>query len=199
MELDDLKQAWKQQAPIDNNKNTDIMELIHHKTYGPLAALKKVYIRQIIAMSVLPFVLILTNLYNVSGVFTSILFWSYTAFCIAVISFASYNYSITKKMEVMDGMVKTNLEQHIELLEKRKRMELRGLRYVALFFVLLLETVPYIQHYRMLDKWHSLNPLIRFGTYATFLIIQYFMNKRISYQKSGRHLEYLKGLVGEMR
>jgi len=41
MELDDLKQAWKQQKPITTSKNTDIMDLIQHKTYGPVSALKK--------------------------------------------------------------------------------------------------------------------------------------------------------------
>ena len=41
MELDDLKQAWKQNKSIIKPKNTDIMNLIQHKTYGPVAALKK--------------------------------------------------------------------------------------------------------------------------------------------------------------
>ncbi|MBV9987477.1 MAG: hypothetical protein JO301_07350 [Chitinophagaceae bacterium] len=198
MELDELKQTW-QQATIEKTSNKDIMELIHQKSYGPVAALKRVFRKQIVAMSLIPLILVVTNLNNVSAVFTSILFWCYVAFCIGIIVFAGYNYHIAGKMEEMHGEVKQNLEQQVNLLEKRLHWELIGLRAVLIFFVILLETVPYVQHYRMLDKWHSLSPLIRFGAYAALAITQYVVNRRLSYHKVGRHLVYLKGLISEMR
>jgi hypothetical protein len=40
MELDDLKNSWKK-TELKTNKNVDIMELIQHKSYGPVAALKR--------------------------------------------------------------------------------------------------------------------------------------------------------------
>jgi hypothetical protein len=198
MELDELKQTW-QQATIEKPSNTDIMELIHQKSYGPVAALKRVFRKQMAMMSIIPLLLILTNMNDVYAVFTSILFWSYVAFCIGIILFAAYNYRIAGKMEEMHGEVKQNLEQQVSLLEKRMHWELVGLRCVLIFFVILLETVPYVQHYRMLDKWHSLSPFIRFALYAGLATVQYFTNRKLSYQKVGRHLAYLKGLVSEMR
>jgi hypothetical protein len=198
MELDELKQTW-QQATSEKPSNTDIMELIQQKSYGPVAALKRVFRKQMVMMSLIPLVLVLTNLNDVSAVYTSIIFWSYVAFCIGVIFFAAYNYRIAGKMEEMHAEVKQNLEQQVSLLEKRMRWELIGLRCVLIFFVILLETIPYVQHYRMLDKWHSLSPFIRFALYAALAAVQYFTNRRLSYHKVGRHLAYLKGLVSEMR
>lgn len=198
MELDELKQMW-QQTPVRNNVNTDIMELIQHKTYGPIAALKHVFRKQILVMVMLPLLLLATNSQHVQGVLTSVLFWSYVAFCIGMIAFAFYNYRIVSSMERMDGMVKANLEQRINLLEKRANLEVAGIRGVLLLFIALLEIVPYFQHYSMLEKWHSLPLVVRVGFYAAFLLLQYFLNKKIKQRKVGRHLAYLKELVNEMQ
>jgi len=198
MELDDLKQTWKE-TTIKKNKNTDIMDLMKHKSYGPIAALKREFRKQIAVMALLPLFLLVTTIQDVTQVYTNVLFWSYVAFCLGMIIFALANYRIVKKMGAMDGMVKTNLEQQIDLLETRLKWKLIGLRMVGLFFIVLLETVPYFQHYRMLDKWHSLSPLIRFGAYAAFLLLQYFLSRIVSERKFGAHIKYLKSLMNEMQ
>jgi hypothetical protein len=198
MELDELKQLWDQ-TPLTHRENKDLMELIQHKSYGPVAALKKVYKKQIIMMLVLPLVLLLTNLRDINIVLTSVMFWSYVAFCIAMIVFAWYNYRLVRKMEGMDGVVKTNLEQQIDLLEKRAKLEVLVMRGVLLFFIALTEVVPYFQHYRMLAKWHALPLMVRVSAYAGLLMLQYFLNRRIKKIKVGRHLMYLKEVVKELR
>jgi hypothetical protein len=198
MELDEMKQMWQQTGP-KNIKNTDIMDIIKHKSYGPVAALKRTFRKQMFLMAIIPFLLLISNLQNVNVVFTSIIFWCYVFFCICTIVFAYYNYTIVKHMELMDGMVRTNLQQQINLLEKRAKLEIVGLRVALLFFIVLTEVVPYFQHYRMLDKWHSLPFIIRLSAYATLLLLQYVLNRRIKQRKVGRHLDYLKELVNEMR
>jgi hypothetical protein len=197
MELDELKQTWKQ-IPIKNNINTDIMELIQHKSYGPVAAMKRVFKKQITVMAIIPLVLIATNLNDVRLVFTSVMFWSYVVFCIGIIVFAYYNYCIVSKMESMDGMVRANLEQQINLLESRMKLELIGMRGVLLFFIVLAEVVPYLQHYRLLEFWHSFSPFIRIITYVVLLFLQYFINRRIKQRNLGVHLAHLKKLMNEM-
>jgi len=198
MELDDLKNTW-QQTPVTKNNNTDIMEIIQQKSYGPIAALKRTYRKQIVLMFLIPLMLVAVNSQDIHGVLTSILFWSYVAFCIGVIVFAYRNYHIVSKMDSMDALVKTKLEQQIRLLEKRANWQMMGVRGVLIFFIFLLEVLPYVQHYRMLDKWHSLPVAVRFGAYAGLLLLQYFMNKKIKQRKVGRHLTYLKELVKEMQ
>ena len=198
MELDELKQTWNI-TPTENKLNTDIMELIQHKSYGPLAALKDAFKKQIIFMAIIPVVLILTNSGNIENVLRSIIFWSYVAFCIGIIVFSYYNYRLVEKMELMDTMVKTSLEQHIRLLENQMNRELIIMRCVLLFFIVLVEVVPYIQDMRILNAWHAVNPFIRFSAYACFLALQYFMNRRVKQRKVGRHIDYLKSLVKDMQ
>jgi hypothetical protein len=198
MELEELKQTWKQ-TTIKKNKNTDIMDMMKQKSYGPIAALKREFRKQIIVMAMLPLFLLFTTIDDISQIFNNILFWSYVAFCAGMVVFGSANYRIVKKMEPMDEMVKYNLEQQIGLLETRLKWKLIALRGVLLFFVILVEVVPYFQHYRMLDKWHSLSPLVRFGSYATLFVLQYFLSRMVSERKFGGHIKYLKALMNEMQ
>ena len=197
MELDDLKETWKQ-PDKNKNINTNIMNMIQHKTYGPIAALKKEFRKQIVVMGVLPLLLICTSLNDISKPLTSILFWAYILFCAGAATFAYFNYRIAGKMSVMDERVKSNLEKQVNVLQTRIQWKITGLRIALLFFIVLTETVPYIQHYRMLDKWHSLSPVIRFGAYAALLLIQYFAGRNIIYRKFGSHLNYLKELIRDM-
>jgi len=197
MELDDLKQTWKQ-SETNKNINTNIMNLIQHKTYGPVAALKKEFRKQIIVMSLLPLFLIVTNLDDIYKPLTSILFWAYVLLCAGVVVFAYFNYRIANQMSVMDRGVKPNLEKQVNILETRMQWKVTGLRIALLFLIVLTEIVPYIQHYSMLDKWHSLSPLIRFSAYAGLLLFQYFVGRKIIYRKFGSHINYLKELVRDM-
>ena len=197
MELDDMKQSWKR-TDLKTNKNTDIMELVQHKTYGPVAALKREFRKQILLMALMPFLLITTNLDEPGRIFSSIIFWSYVLLCIGMVIFGYMNYRVAARMENRDTDLRSNLEQQVNILETRLKWKLIALRIVLAFFILLLETVPYIQHYRMLDKWHALPVLMRVGIYAGFLILQYFLSRRVNERKFGSHLSYLKELVREI-
>ncbi len=199
MELNELKHQWKQADKIQKPKNQNIMELIQHKSYGPVAALKRSFKKQMIAMTVVPIAIIATNLHHIDKTLTSALFWFYIVFCIGVIIFARLNYEVVKKMEGMDGMVKSNLEQQIFLLETRLRQNIIGIRVALLFFIVLTEVLPYFQNFRMLNTWHSLSPFIRFGAYAALFLFQYFVSRAVSYRKFGRHIAYLKELVSQMQ
>jgi hypothetical protein len=197
MELDDLKQSWKE-TPIPTPVNKNIMEMIQHKSYGPVAALKRGFRKQMIVMALMPLILLLTNASDISKPLTSVLYWSYVAVAIGVIIVAYYNYRIADKMQDMNGMVKANLEQQVAILQTRLRWKIIGLRIVFIFFIVLLEVLPYFQHYRMLDKWHSLPLLVRIAVYLGFLLLQYFISPVILQRKFGRHLNYLNTLVKEM-
>lgn len=198
MELDDLKKTWNQ-TTINKSKNADIMDLIKQKSYGPIAALKREFRKQAVAMVVLPVFLLFIMVDEMTHIYTNVLLWSYVGFCMGMAIFALLNYRIVEKMGTMNEMVRPNLEQQIDLLETRLKWKLVALRIVLLFFIVLLEVVPYFQHYRMLDKWHSLSPLIRFGSYAAFLVLQYFLSRAVSEWKFGNHIKYLKALLNEMQ
>ena len=171
--------------------------MIQHKSYGPVAALKRGYRKQMVVMAIMPFVLLLTNAADISKPLTSVLYWTYVVFAIGVIWFAYYNYRIADRMQDMNGMVKSNLEQQVLLLQTRLRWKIIGLRIALLFFIVLIEVLPYFQHYRMLDKWHSLPILTRYAVYVGFFLFQYFLSPVVLQRKFGRHLNYLQGLLKE--
>ena len=198
MELDDLKQTWKE-TNVTNNKNTDIMDLMKHKSYGPIAALKREFRKQIVFMALLPLILLLTTVDDISQIFTNVLFWTYVAFCVGMVVFGLTSYRLVENMGRMDGMVRPTLEQQIDLLERRLEGKIIALRVTLLVFIVLVEVLPFFQHYRMLDKWHSLSPFIRFGSYAGLLILQYFVSRMANERKFGGHIKYLKALLSEMQ
>ena len=199
MELDELKYRWNQADKIQKPKNQNIMDLIQHKSHGPIAALKKSFKKQMIAMTVVPLFILATNLQHIDKTLTSALFWFYILFCIGVIVFARFNYALVNKMEGMDGVVKSNLEQQIFLLETRLKQNLIGIRVALVFFIILTEILPYFQNFKMLNTWHSLSPIFRFGCYAALLLFQYFVTRMVSRRKFGQHIAYLKELVKQMQ
>ena len=198
MELDDLKQTW-QQSQSTKPSNTNIMELIQNKSNGPVAALKKAFRKHILLMIILPAYVIITNTEDLNHALRIIMLWAYVAFFLGVIVFTYYNYRMVSKMESMDNLVKTNLEQQVNLLQTRMKWKKTGLTIALLFFILLAEVVPYFQHYRMSDKWLTVAPAIRFLSYASFLIFQYFFSNWVNERRYGRHLRYLKELADEMQ
>ena len=198
MELDELKNQWKQTDKIQKLKNQNIMELIQNKSYGPVAELKRSFKKQIIAMALVPILFISTNIEHIDKTLSSALFWFYILVCISVIVYTRFNYSIVKKMEGMDGMVKSNLKQQIVILETRNKHKMNGLRIVFLLFIVLLEVLPYFQNLRMLNKWHSLSPLIRFGGYIALFSFQYFVSLTVNRRNFGKHIAHLKELVKQM-
>jgi hypothetical protein len=199
MELDDLKHQWQQANKIKQPKNQDIMELIQQKSHGPVAELKKSFRKQMIAMTVVPIAILATNLQHIDKTLSSALFWFYILFCIGVIVFARLNYTLVKKMESMDGVVKSNLEQQVFLLETRLKQNLIGIRIALLFFIVLTEVLPYFQNFHMLNTWHSLSPFIRFGAYAALFLFQYVISRTVSQRKFGQHIAHLKQLIKQMQ
>ncbi|TDH26982.1 hypothetical protein EXU57_09260 [Segetibacter sp. 3557_3] len=199
MDLDALKQQWQQADTTKQPSNRNIMEIIQHQSTGPIAKLKRSFRKQMIAMIAVPIGILATNIHHIDKTLTSALFWFYILFCIGVIFFAKMNYNLVKKMEVMDGRVKTNLEQQIFLLETRLKQNLIGIRVALLLFIVLTEILPYFQHFRMLNTWHALPAYTRFGAYAALLLFQYLVSRAVSHRKFGKHIAYLKELVSQMQ
>jgi hypothetical protein len=198
MELDDLKKQWQQANKLKQPKK-DVIELIQQKSHGPVAELKKSFRKQMIAMTVVPIAILATNLQHIDKTLSSALFWFYILFCIGVIVFARLNYTLVKKMESMDGVVKSNLEQQVFLLETRLKQNLIGIRIALLSFIVLTEVLPYFQNFDMLNTWHSLSPFIRFGAYIALFLFQYVVSRTVSKRKFGQHIAYLKELIKQMQ
>jgi len=198
MELEDLKTTWKQEE-TKKQKTPDIMELIHQKSRGPLASLKHAFRKQMIAIAVLLMAITVTNARTIETTAGYILYFTYVAFCMSVILAFYIHYRRTGKMESMDKAVKNNLEEYVVQLEQRLKWQYVGSRLVVLLFIVLVEVLPLFYHARMLDKWHSLSPEIRFSSYAFYFLLVYFISRRVKQRKFGQHLEHLKELLRTMQ
>jgi len=198
MELDDLKKTWKQ-GETKQQKTPNIMELIHQKSKGPLASLKHAFRRQMIFIAILMMVITVSNARNIETIPGYVLYYTYIAFCISLILAFYLNYRRTSKMESMDQSVKTNLEEYVVQLEKRLKWQYMGSRIVVLLFIILVEVLPLFYHARMLDKWHSVPPLIRFSFYAVYFALVYFVSRRVKQKKFGQYVDRLKELVNTMK
>ena len=199
MELDDLKQTWKQTDNIPTSQNNNIMELIHQKSNGPIALLKQAFKNQVRFIVIIALLILVTNFRSVDQPSKGIILLGYMAFCAVFAIFFYYNYRLVSKMEVMDGVLKANLEKQIDILETRLKWHINGIAVVLIFFIVLAEVLPYFQHLRMLDKWHAVSPIIRFAAYAILITYQYFRSRKSSNRKFGQHLTYLKELVKELQ
>ncbi|WP_247236533.1 hypothetical protein [Telluribacter sp. SYSU D00476] len=175
------------------------MELIHQRSKGPIARLQNAYRRQMAAVAVLMSTVMVIHAKNVESVSSHLLFWTYVGFCLLMIAALFRNYRLTRKMERMDETVKNTLEQHVTMLEQRMKWQSIVARVVIIFFILLLEVIPLYQHVRMLATWHSLPPVVRFSSYAAYLVFQYYLSRAITQKKFGKHLDHLKNLLNEMK
>ncbi|MBB1286943.1 hypothetical protein HRH25_21350 [Flavisolibacter sp. BT320] len=194
MELDDLKKAWQQDTKTPT-QTPDIMQLIHQKSRGPIASLKQSFRRQMITVSVLLTVVMVTNGRQVESVPGYVLLVTYILFCLAVILGLHLNYRLTERIERMDQNVKANLENYVNQLQIRLKWQYNGARLVVLVLILLVEILPLYYHARMLDTWHSVSPLIRFSAYAVYMLFVYFISRRVKEKKFGQHLRHLKEVL----
>lgn len=164
-----------------------------------MAALKKAYQKQMMAMTLVAVFIVVTNLQHIDKTLTSALFWFYMLFGVGVVLFARRSYQLVEQMEGMDGAVKANLEKQIALLETRQRQNLIGIRVALLFFILLVEILPYFQYFHMLYTWTHLPLLTRLWAYLALFLFQYFISYRVSRRRFGQHIDRLKDLVQKMQ
>ncbi|RYE20676.1 MAG: hypothetical protein EOP45_10660 [Sphingobacteriaceae bacterium] len=197
MELDNLKQAWKESYQPEKASNENILELIQHKSNGPIAALKRGFKRQILAI-VFAIILII-NSFQHRQIWNDMIFWCYLFFCAALCLFFYSNYRTASKMESKYGMIKKNLELQVAILEKRMKWHPIRVRAVLLFFILLVEVIANPANEPMIAKWHKIPLLLRLGMYAMVFVIQHYASRYKWQHKYGRHLSNLKQLLQQMQ
>jgi len=197
MELDDLKKSWKESTeniPPANN----IMELIHNKSNGPLAILKKRFRKRLILLPLMvAFVII--NLSRHHAIFSDALFWCFIAFCIMMCGYFLFSYRLMHHFKYMETEVKANLERQVKTLEKIYRVRLIIIRAFSVLYIVLLEVLLYYNQEPSLVKWYAQPLFIRLSGYAAVLVILFFVSKYVLNHKYGRHIKYLKELVGQMQ
>ena len=197
MELDDLKQPWLESAKNIKPLNTNVMEIIQNKSYGPAAQLKRNFRKMIIIIPMVVTMLIVT-LSKKHDIFSDVLFWFYIIFISSMMLFFYYNYRLINKMQCMDCLVKSNLEKQVKTLENGFKWRMVIIRVAFIIFIVLLEVLMYYQQEPALAKWYAQPATIRMSAYAILITAWYFITKLIFRTRYGKHIQNLKNLVQQM-
>lgn len=197
MELDDLKQPWSESAKNIKPLNTNVMEMIQNKSYGPAAQLKKAFKKRLIIIPVVVGILI-TNLSRKHDIFSDGLFWFYIIFCLLMMLYFFYNYRLVNKMQYMDNLVKANLEKQVEILERGLKWRLIITRIYFVVFIVMLEILVYYHREPSLVKWYAQPLVIRLLVYAVAIAALYLITKFTFKSRFGSYIENLKKLVQQM-
>ena len=197
MELDDLKQPWLESAKNIKPLNTNVMEIIQNKSYGPAAQLKRNFRKMIIIIPIVVTMLIV-NLSKKHDIFSDVLFWFYIIFISSMMLFFYYNYRLINKMQCMDCLVKSNLEKQVKTLENGFKWRMVIIRGAFIIFIVLLEVLMYYQQEPALAKWYAQPATIRMSAYAILITAWYFITKLIFRTRYGKHIQNLKNLVQQM-
>ncbi|MBC7851208.1 MAG: hypothetical protein H7Y31_15805 [Chitinophagaceae bacterium] len=196
MELDNLKDIWKQQSleqPLESAEQ--IRSLLHKKSQSPVSKMKRNLRRELNVVLIL---------YSASIIFYAFYeggqYWEISVMMLIVgVFFGAYYYKKNKlltEMENVSGKVKYNLETKVIELRKYIRFY-----YLAGIFlpILIYPLTGLIMFYKSPLK--ELNSFfgwffIGFGVFFGFVV--YFVNKWYVHKLYGKHLKKLEDLLIEM-
>ena len=198
MELDDFKNSWNrsgENATI-TSKNK-LMELIQHKSYGPLAILKATLARQFIFIP-FTYAVLLWQVIRRPELRTDPFFGLFISMILIASVFFTIAYFNVEKIQPAEGNVKTNLKRQIASLERI----LLGYRLTIFAGVILLSVFLEIFHDRgtalLMQEWYELAFMVRLGAYILLLVIGFFGSAKIFHQQFGQHIQNLKELIQQL-
>lgn len=195
MELDQLKENWNRESAEDMELvNKNIMELIQHKSYSPVAILKRKFSIQLLIFPMLVGIVFYKFTKN-PELITDFTFWFFILFCFAFACFFWFNYSIVNRLQNSHDNVKAAIVNDITILEKGFKKYFIVSRIIFVLFIIILEVLIYNHKLPDFENWYSYALPVRILGYILVLIFQYFLAK-FSFQKQyGQHISFLKNLL----
>lgn len=205
MDLDQLKEMWGSAGnqPVSST-NEEVLRILHKKSKGPIARMKRNLFTELIAVLVIYVLTITVYFIDYSGGMLA------SAWFLIVVGLLYILYYVRKRkllnqMECVSCEVKSNLKMQLVTLEKYVRFYL--LAGTWLFPVTLFVTgivffffSPQIASDAALKTgpvmWLVLGSLLVLSAVLTVPV--YFMNKWYVRKLYGQHIEKLKLIVNEM-
>jgi hypothetical protein len=196
MELDNLKQAWKEQDVGEKLVSDEqILSMLQKKSQRPIAKMKRNLFWELVAVIVIYSATIAYYFIGKDG-----RYWEVGALLLLIgLLFVVYYYrknKLLKQMECVACEVKSNLQQQVSVLEK----------YVRFYFVAgtLLTPIGYIAA-GLLVLYKSpgvkMGPdflTVFIGSGLVLAILVYFLNVWYVNKLYGQHVKKLKDLLGQM-
>lgn len=215
MELDSLKEIWKdQEKGMDRypDSNTEILSMLGKKSQSPVAKIRRNLLLELITIIVVYIAFIIYFALNKHG-----RYWELSIMMALVgIGFVFYYYhknKLLKSMQCVTCEVKSNLQTQLHLLEKYVRFYfiagtlLTPILYYLTGLIILYKAKPgYISGEVLGDRAQvMLNTVPKHQFFTEFLIggvvitvLIYFANKWYIKKLYGQHISHLRELLRQM-
>jgi hypothetical protein len=200
MELDDLKELWKESnnSSLLNNEE-DLRQILSHRSRSPIAIMKR-NLKLEVLFVILFYSFIIWLISN--QVDSNILYFGILLLILAGMLFciyAFYKYKLLYKMECVACEVKSNLNLQLNSLEKLVKLYFKLGNIGVVFVYLIAGAISYIEAEG--DKVHfpQVLELIIFLSIGVILaIINYYSSRWYIFNLYGKHIQKLKNIIYEM-
>jgi hypothetical protein len=203
MELEQLKDMWKEQEP---DRPRDVQPLLNKKSNSPIAKMKKHLVMELSAVILMYGIVIIYFFAAYKGRFSSV---SILYLFIGVVFCIYYfkKFKLLKEMECMACQVKTNLSKQLDTLEKYIRFYLIAgtalIPLVLIFFYWFGYTyLPkgreffFPQPSETITVLQSIGIFMLITTVAT--VLSYYLNKWYIRKLYGTYIDKLKEMLLQM-
>ncbi|HEX5667294.1 MAG TPA: hypothetical protein VFX73_00755 [Chitinophagaceae bacterium] len=204
MELEQLKDMWKEQAPEQAPR--DVQPLLGKKSNTPIAKMKRHLIAELIAVVLLYGIIILYFFLGWKGRFVSVSILYLiigTFFCI----YYYKKFKLLNEIECMACQVKSNLSKQVATLDKYIRFYVlagTAIIPIALLFFYWFEFtyIPRGKEVFFLQPSETISVARSVGQLALWIVIStfffYYINKWYVKKLYGRHVDTLKEMLSQM-
>lgn len=197
MELDDLKQSWKNEEQQYKTSDYDLSNILTKKIDSPLNTLRIKYKRQLILLPVAAIVLIVMTFVKPELQHNAMI-WVVVPLMIFQICRYYLNYRTVLKMLLTDDSgVKQRLEENLKALKKDSNRDLQLLRLILFLFIAAAElTISYdlVPAYQGLK---SVGLPVRAGVYVLLFLVQPYISKYFFNLHFGQYINRLQELVDQ--
>jgi hypothetical protein len=197
MELDNLKNTWKDSSTNASTPKNTIMELTQKKSYGPISTLQESFRRQVIIIPVL-FVILIVQSVARPELRTDPFFGLFIGMIILMTIFFASAFLILNNMNNPESPVAHQLKHQLNSLNRM----LLCYRVVAFTAVIMLAI--FLEYFSnegtalLIQEWYDVELWLRIFAYIALGVISLFIGKLRFEQEYGRHLAEVRRRVTEM-
>ena len=195
MELDDLKQDWKNAGEKLQTPTYNFNELLITRSSGPLNDLKAKYKKQMIllplAAAVLGFAMTQKSVLQHNAFIWLII---PVLLLLALMYYRSYRLVIKMEKTTAETL-KGSMQENVVLLNRNAKQHLYFTRVLLFVFIVLLEVTMYYQISTTFNFWLERLWFIRLAVYALFIFIQPHVTRFFFKKNFGQYINRLQQLL----
>lgn len=197
MELDDLKQSWKNENQQYQKSDYDLNDILAKKIDNPLNALRLKYKKQLILLPIAAVILIIMNFVEPALRYNAMIWIAIPLLLLQTFRYYLNYKTVLKMLQPDDSGVKQRLEENLKMLKEDSNRDLQFLRLILIVFIAATELTIY---YDLLPAYQSIKTVglpIRAGVYVLLFFVQPYISKYFFNLHFGQYINRLQELVDQ--